>query len=216
MIKVARVYEIRLPAEVRGLLQHLSFIISMGLEGVPLACIGAKGYLQRLLLWMLLPLIVVAVLVIAVVAQLQAASRFSKTLHPIRFPTRERREKKRFFERAMKRVTPLVMRIFFLAYPIVTNVAFEAFSCFEFEGSSSWLIADVSIQCGSDEHLQAQALARVAIAIYPIGLIVLNASLLFHARHAISFGPRTELSKALAFLHSEYKPQFLCAATASR
>ena len=45
MIKVDRVYEIRLPAEVRGLLQHLGFVISLGLEGVPLACIGAKGYL---------------------------------------------------------------------------------------------------------------------------------------------------------------------------
>ena len=117
---------------------------------------------------------------------------------------------------AIQRVTPMVLRIFFLAYPIVTNVAFEAFSCFEFEGDSSWLIADVSIQCGTAEHVQAQSLAWVAIALYPIGLLLLNTTLLRHARRAIEFGPRTELSKALAFLHSEYKPQFLCAATAPR
>ena len=72
----------------------------------------------------------------------------------------------------------------------------------------------MSIECGTDEHLQAQGLAWVAIALYPIGLILLNAMLLLRARDAIEFGPRTELSKALAFLHSEYKPHLLCAATA--
>ena len=49
MIKVDRVYEIRLPAEVRGLLQYLTFVISFGLEGVPLTCLGVKGYVRRLL-----------------------------------------------------------------------------------------------------------------------------------------------------------------------
>ena len=83
----------------------------------------------------------------------------------------------------------MVLRIFFLAYPIVTNVAFEAFSCFEFEGDSSWLIADVSIECGTDEHLQAKSLAWVAIALYPIGLILLSAMLLLRERHAIELAP---------------------------
>ena len=78
--------------------------------------------------------------------------------------------------------------------------------------ASSWLIADVSIECGTAEHVQAQSLAWVAIALYPIGLLLLNATLLRRARRAIEFGPRTELSKALAFLHSEYKPHLLCAA----
>ena len=109
----------------------------------------------------------------------------------------------------MKRTTKIALRIFFLAYPIVTNVAFEAFSCFEFEGASSWLVADVSIQCGSDEHMQVKSLARVAIAIYPVGLILGNAVMLLLARSAIQVGPSTELSKALAFLHSEYKPHLL-------
>ena len=55
------------------------------------------------------------------------------------------------------------------------------------------------------------ALAWLAIAIYPVGLLVLNAALLRHARGAIEVGPPTKLSKALAFLYSEYKPHLLCA-----
>ena len=62
--------------------------------------------------------------------------------------------------------------------PIVTNVAMEAFSCFSFEGGLSFLAADVSIQCGSAEHHHVQALALLAIILFPIGLFVLNAALL--------------------------------------
>ncbi len=194
MIKVDRVYEIRLPAEVRGLLQHLTFIISLGLEGVPLTCLGAKGYIQRLLLWMLAPWVAVLVLVIAMVAELQFVRRVS--VRTSRRSTLRLSQGKdpmtttHVLVQAIQRVTPMVLRIFFLAYPIVTNVAFEAFSCFEFEGASSWLIADVSIECGTDEHFQAQGLAWVAIALYPIGLLLLNATLLRHARRAIEFGPK--------------------------
>ena len=32
----------------------------------------------------------------------------------------------------------------FLAYPIVTNVAFAAFSCFKFKGGAGYLKADVT------------------------------------------------------------------------
>ena len=229
MIKVDRVYEIRLPAEVRGLLQHLTFTISLGLEGVPLTCLGAKGYVRRLLLWVLVPWIAVLVLVIAMAAKLQivrrvwttkrqplVGSRSAMTRSVRRFSQSEARSTKPYvFVEAIRSATPMVLRIFFLAYPIVTNVAFEAFSCFEFEGDSSWLIADVSIECGTDEHLQAKSLAWVAIALYPIGLIFMSAMLLLRERHAIEFGPRTELSKALAFLHSEYKPHFLYATQSS-
>ena len=88
----------------------------------------------------------------------------------------------------------------------MTNVAFEAFSCYEFEGASSWLVADVNIECDTEEHRSALTLAWVAIVMYPIGLIVLNGALLYTARHAIRSRSPTKLSLALAFLHSEYEP----------
>ena len=49
-------------------------------------------------------------------------------------------------------------------------------------------------------------LAWAAVVIYPVGLVVLNASLLFCARKAITSKRETPLSKAIAFLHKEYEP----------
>ena len=172
--------------------------------------------MRRLLLWMLLPCFVVSVLVATVVVQLQVVRRVS-TIKGQRTLLRVSQSSHQIIQthicvQAITRATPTVLRILFLAYPIVTNVAFEAFSCYEFESAGSWLIADTSIECGTDEHSQARGLAWVAIIFYPIGLLLLNAALLYLAREAIEVGPRTELSRALAFLHSEYKPHLLCAA----
>ena len=185
-------YEIRLPDEVRGLLQNLQLVISMGIEGVPLACVGARGYMHRLMLWMLLPLFTIGVAAMGVAMSLRASRRFT-------------------FLRLLKHVTPSALRICFVAYPIVTNVAFEAFSCYEFEGGRSWLVADVLIECGTDEHHRMEHMAWAAIVIYPIGLIMLNAGLLFSVRDAIRSGMPTGLSKALSWLHAEFHPRlFWC------
>ena len=45
---------------------------------------------------------------------------------------------------------PIALRVLFLAYPIVTNVAFDGFSCLALDdgdGTSRWLAADLSIRC---------------------------------------------------------------------
>ena len=64
------------------------------------------------------------------------------------------------------------------ADPLVANVAFEAFSCYEFDSNSTrtrrYLISDVSIECStvnkrSEEYEQVLTLAWAAIIIYPIG-----------------------------------------------
>mgnify|MGYP001210425638 CR=1 FL=1 len=81
---------------------------------------------------------------------------------------------------------PVTLRIFFLLYPLVTNVAFEAFPCYGFENSDGYLAADVSIKCGSGEHNSAKALAIGAILLYPIGLLVLNGALLVASLTSVS------------------------------
>ena len=87
------------------------------------------------------------------------------------------------------------------------QVAFEAFSCFVFENGEGFLVTDVAIQCYTPAHEQAKAVASLAIALYPVGLLVLNALLLFRTRHAIMHGTPTKLSEAIRFLHRDYKPQ---------
>ena len=106
----------------------------------------------------------------------------------------------------LKGTAPAILRIFFLAYPIVTNVAFEAFSCFEFENGDSFLKADVSVKCDTSEHYHAMNVALIVICVYPIGLFVLNGVLLAMSRKAIVLQKPTALSRATAFLHREYKP----------
>ena len=97
-----------LPAEVRELLRAVQLTISLGIDGIPLACIGANGYIPRLAFWVVLPAILVAV-----------TSCIGAT-HTL-FAKRCRVTSTALLEATM----PTVLRIFFLAYPIVTNVAFE-------------------------------------------------------------------------------------------
>jgi len=59
--KIVSVYSINLPAEIRSLLLALQLTISLGIDGVPLACVGAEGYIARLAFWMLLPFVVIVV-----------------------------------------------------------------------------------------------------------------------------------------------------------
>ena len=106
------------------------------------------------------------------------------------------------------RMLPVVLRIAFLIYPIVTNVAFEAWPCYKFQNGRGWLVADVNIECWQKEHYNVRALAMAGVMIYPVGLFALNAALLFKARKAITQSKPTHLSRALSFLHREYEPNF--------
>ena len=123
---------------------------------------------MRLYFWMSLPAFMVLAIAFACLLRLAAQCKLSR-------------------EALLEAALPNILRILFIFYPIVTNVAFEAFSCFEFdEGAQRFLATDESITCNtpapfgdfggtrSQEHDQVMLVAAVAVAIYPIGLIVLN------------------------------------------
>ena len=117
---------------------------------------------------------------------------------------------------------PLITRLLFILYPLVTNVAFEAFSCYELtagqdesDGVLSWLVADVSIRCSKPfargaayhaEHAEVTVIGFVAVGIYAFGLIAFNGALLFAARKAIVGRTKTRLSRSISFLHREFEP----------
>ena len=92
----------------------------------------------------------------------------------------------------MAYATPALLMLMFFTYPLVTNIAFEAFPCHAFtEGDGtvrSWLRADVEVECDTAEHRRVIAIAVLAILIYPVGLPVLCAALLVRARAAIPQG----------------------------
>lgn len=89
------------------MLQLVQVSISLGIEGIPLACVGADGYLSRLMFWALTPIFIVLVVGVVQVARLGRA-RMSRVM-------------------LLQKTAPIALRIIgFLSYPILTNVGFEA------------------------------------------------------------------------------------------
>jgi len=191
--QVDRVYEIQMPYQVKQLLRIFSIIVSLGIEGIgtPLACLNLDGYQNKLVVYMTAPIMLTAIILAAT-----AYHRLGTRPLSVRD--------------VMLHATPALMKLAFLAYPLVTNVAFEAFPCHEFkEGDGlfrSWLRADVEVECGTAAHGQVVAIAVLAIIVYPIGLLVLCAALLVRARAAIRSRRETALSRAIAFLWRDYEP----------
>jgi len=65
-----------------------------------------------------------------------------------------------------------------------------------------------AIDCDSEELSRAQELAIGAIIFYPIGVLLLCASLLYSARGALLYQVHTPFSRALGFLCSSFQPAF--------
>lgn len=65
--------------------------------------------------------------------------------------------------------------------------------------------ADYAVVCNGPEYARIWSFAVAAIAIYPVGIPLFYLVLLLYARDAIASEKPTPLSKALRFLHGEYK-----------
>ena len=111
-------YYLFLPATVREMLQAVQFTVSPGIEGIPLACIRAKGYVSCLVMWTVSPLLLIS------------------------WALRLLKERNYSIPKLLSAVAPISLYVFFLTFPIA-NRAFEAFSCHTFDDGSEWLIADV-------------------------------------------------------------------------
>jgi hypothetical protein len=188
--RMDKVYEITLTAVVRQLLSRINIVIHLGLDSVNsmLTCMGFDGYLARLVFWMTLPLALGGAIIVGVAAKLVCKCRCSL--------------------RALRNgAAPLLVRMVFVLYPLIVNVAFEVFSCYSaLDGGVRYLIADISVECETEEHDTVLALAWGAISVYAFGLLALNAMLLYCARTAIRTKRSTALSEAISFLYCEYKP----------
>ena len=91
---------------------------------------------------------------------------------------------------------------------MVSSAAFRAFSCEGFDDGRAYLRADYAVECGSDAHASAKALAWVGVGLYPCGVSLLYALLMLRARRAIVHEKPTRLSKALSFLVRDYQPSY--------
>ena len=66
-----------------------------------------------------------------------------------------------------------------------------------------------AIQCPSNELSDAQSLAWAAIFLYPVGVVLLSACLLYLSRQALLLEEQTTpYTRSIAFLHAPFVPKF--------
>jgi hypothetical protein len=111
--------------------------------------------------------------------------------------------------KALHRAIPSTLWITFLVFSLVSSPAFEVFDCEQFEKDNqtiSFLRADYTVTCSIDgvrqpEYNTLWILAIVVILIFPVGIPILYAILLF--------GPRSStMAQKLDFLTANYRRQF--------
>lgn len=109
-------------------------------------------------------------------------------------------------------VLPAVMWLTFLLLPSVTSRQFSILApclCLHSIDHSQSFCNPPAYQymkCGGVEHNEARTVAVVALALWAVALPLTYAALLWAARRAIIHRRATPLSRALRFLHGEYRP----------
>ena len=189
--RIPDVYEVSLTNELRMILSYFTLAISLNLGSVSdlLTCLGLDGYFARLFFWFCVPPVLIVVVLLGSFAHMLARGT-PPTAH-------------RLFESA----TPPILRGLFLVYPLIANVAFEAFSCHDFEGNP--LIVDVRIACYTDEYYSGVfTLAIAAVSFWAFGLVIVNGTFLVCARKDLLRHRETTFTKAVGFLHADYDPSF--------
>jgi len=110
----------------------------------------------------------------------------------------------------------LILFISFIFVVSISEDVFLTWSCETFEVDSMisppterrFLRQDFSIECDTAEHAQAKAVAYGMMVIWPIGVPILYASLLYACRIPLTNQKTTNLGKATSFLHKEYNISF--------
>lgn len=85
----------------------------------------------------------------------------------------------------------LLFFILFLIYPSVSKSAFSAFQCKDVGDGTHYLRADLSIDCASPSHIYMMVYAGIMLAIYPFGVPLIYAYLLFFQHGKQLFRLRT-------------------------
>jgi hypothetical protein len=190
-----RIYKVDLPNSVKDILDGFLVFVKAGVDfSDPLQCVNLSGYQAKLVFWMIFPLVVaVFIVVLALIS-----TAYSNQL-------KSDQEKTELWER----VLPYWLILAFMIYPRVSTTAFRGFDCYWFENVDGqewrgWLTEDVSIECDTDDHSGIKALAWTAVIIYPVGVVLTVAYLLWKAKPAITSGATTPFTKSIQFLFNEY------------
>jgi len=81
---------------------------------------------------------------------------------------------------------PYLLILAYIVFPSVSMTVFQAWGCDSDFDSGRYLRVDYNIDCDSPEHVSYQRYAAFMVAVYPIGVPLLFAVLLYMARNRIS------------------------------
>lgn len=104
----------------------------------------------------------------------------------------------------------IMLLVAFLVYGSVSATVFGMFACEDLDDGGSYLRGDYSVRCDTDRHRLFQGYAGFMIFIYPIGIPLLFAVLLFSHREALVDGSGAREDnptiKPFADLWQPYRP----------
>ena len=181
-----------MPATVAALLDSFEGInLDIDAFGLPLACLQIGTFYNRLLFVVFAPCVLALLIVAWCTAGEAHASTPGLTL----------------LRGGLMRALPYLLGLVFLAFPMVSSLAFQVFVCEEFEDGTRFLKVDYRVDCNvGDKYGSVVSLAWFAILLYPIAMPLACLLLLLKARTAIMTEEPTLLSRKLAFLHQDYVP----------
>ena len=112
------------------------------------------------------------------------------------------------------RELPLVLLVTFCLVPSVSTAIFQSFACDSYQVSVidgtnvKYLHTDASVECDTDFHEYIKGIAYVFLAVWPAGVPLFFMYLLLRARNDIQNQRPSRASRAVDFLHSEYRSRF--------
>lgn len=103
----------------------------------------------------------------------------------------------------------MVLILTFLVYSSVSSAVFQMFACETLDDGKNYLRADYRIDCDSEKHKSLQVYAAFMVVVYPIGIPLFFAALLYRQRDVLQDGhvrKGNERVKSISNLWEPYKP----------
>ena len=182
----------------------LEFPNDFGVElFVPSACFGS--YRNRLLISSLWPIVLIVVAATGCVAWGLAQDRRKKN-SMLLAPRGERAA----MHAGLQRILPLTLIMTFILVPSTSTRIFKTFLCvpFEFDHAANekrrYLHDDLSLSCSSAEYDATWNIAFVMSFIWPVGVPLMYATLLWVNRDSFITRISTPMTRATAFLWEDY------------
>ena len=209
------VYLVQLPTQVEEALDIFRISIELEAYNIHISCYGASGIDGQIGFLVIWPIIGICA---TPLIGLTLSLIFKQTTLRELCAFRNGRGDRSFIDTVLLGYAmPLTMLILYFAFPQVTALAFRLFEdCTTFTDelgeSRAFLISDrkhYAVPCPSDELKGAQSTAWAAIFLYPVGVILLSAWLLYCCRSTLLLEQEsTPYTRSISFLHAPFKPTY--------